>query len=178
MNKYARGRDKMTTLKKNVTLIIIFVTSLFVTPLYVNSAIAPSLTDGLVGYWSCNEGSGSTVSDGSGNGNDGTISGAGWTSGLSGYCLDYDGINDYVSVVDGSDVRPTDLTMSAWVNFDLIPSDAVAIMAKSVGDETFNSYVIFWVNGKFVGQVSNGTSWSPVVQYTITPSWNVVSCSV
>ena len=35
---------------------------------------------GLVGYWNFNEGSGSTVTDLSGNGNDGTINGATWST--------------------------------------------------------------------------------------------------
>ena len=35
---------------------------------------------GLVGYWNFNEGSGNTVTDLSGNGNNGTISGATWST--------------------------------------------------------------------------------------------------
>ncbi len=35
---------------------------------------------GLVGYWNFNEGSGSTVTDLSGNGNNGTINGATWST--------------------------------------------------------------------------------------------------
>ena len=36
--------------------------------------------NGLVGYWNFNEGSGSTVTDLSGNGNNGTINGATWST--------------------------------------------------------------------------------------------------
>ena len=35
---------------------------------------------GLVGYWNFNEGSGNTVTDLSGNGNNGTINGATWST--------------------------------------------------------------------------------------------------
>ena len=33
--------------------------------------------------------------------------------------------------------------------------------------------MLFWVNGKFVGQVSNGGSWSPDVQYILTPTLGI-----
>jgi len=57
------------------------------------------LDDGLVGYWSFNEGSGTIAHDYSGNGNDGTINGgATWVAGISGYALSFDGFNDYLDL--------------------------------------------------------------------------------
>jgi len=57
--------------------------------------------DGLVGYWSFDEGSGNKVYDKSGNGNDGTLlpSGSGpvWTTGKFGSALSFDGVDDYVT---------------------------------------------------------------------------------
>jgi len=49
-------------------------------------------------YWEFGEGSGNTAHDSSGHDYDGTIYGATWTTGHSGYALDYDGINDYVDL--------------------------------------------------------------------------------
>ena len=49
-------------------------------------------------YWEFDEGSGSTAYDSSGHDYDGTIYGATWTTGHSGYALDYDGVNDYVDL--------------------------------------------------------------------------------
>ena len=56
------------------------------------------INDGLVGYWSFDEGGGSIAYDQSGQGHDGTIYGATWVSGVSGMALDFDGVNDYVDV--------------------------------------------------------------------------------
>ena len=53
------------------------------------------LNDGLVGYWSFDEGEGDVAYDSTGNARDGTIYGAAWTSGISGAALQFAG-NDYV----------------------------------------------------------------------------------
>ena len=50
------------------------------------------------GYWEFDEGNGNTAHDSSGHDYDGTIYGATWTTGHSGYALDYDGVDDYVSL--------------------------------------------------------------------------------
>jgi len=59
--------------------------------------------DYLVAYWEFDEGSGNTAYDSSGHDYDGTIYGATWTTGHSGYALDYDGVNDYVDLDDHSE---------------------------------------------------------------------------
>ena len=46
--------------------------------------------EGLVGYWDFNEGSGTTVTDQSGNGNDGTVNGATWVVSNQDVLLTYD----------------------------------------------------------------------------------------
>jgi hypothetical protein len=53
--------------------------------------------DGLVSHWKFDEGSGSTAYDSVGN-NDGTISGATWTSGQINGAMDFDGSSDYVNI--------------------------------------------------------------------------------
>lgn len=58
---------------------------------------------GPVGYWTFDEGHGTTAYDQSGQGNDGTITGAAWQSEdmcVSGKCLYFDGVDDYVEVGD------------------------------------------------------------------------------
>ncbi|MFZ5340337.1 MAG: DUF2341 domain-containing protein, partial [Candidatus Micrarchaeota archaeon] len=52
---------------------------------------------GLKGAWNLDEGTGNTTSDTSGNGNNGTINGANWTTGKFGNALDFDGVNDWVN---------------------------------------------------------------------------------
>jgi len=65
---------------------------------YIDFVNLPS-DENLVGYWSFDEGSGTLAVDGSGNGNNGTIVGAQWVDGgVVGKCLDFDGVDDYVSL--------------------------------------------------------------------------------
>ncbi|OGF27175.1 hypothetical protein A2303_06340 [Candidatus Falkowbacteria bacterium RIFOXYB2_FULL_47_14] len=63
------------------------------------SVQAEEVGPGPVGYWSFDEGYGTTAHDESGQGNDGTITGALWKDGsecVSGRCLWFDGANDNV----------------------------------------------------------------------------------
>ena len=65
------------------------------------------------------EGSGTIAKDESGHGNDGTIHGATWTTGVSGKALQFDGVDDYVDCgdpADGSlDFGTGDFTAEAWI---------------------------------------------------------------
>ena len=75
------------------------------------------LCDGLVGYWSFNEGKGTTVNDESGCGNDGTIHEATWTTGRDGNALNFDGMDDYVEIIDNDSLDlTTNISMCAWIN--------------------------------------------------------------
>jgi PKD repeat protein len=75
-------------------------------PNWANISNSPSETtaeiiEGLVGHWKFDEGNGETAYDSSGDGNDGMIYGAGWTTGVFGSALAFDGYNDRVNC--GSD---------------------------------------------------------------------------
>ncbi len=74
-------------------------------------------TAGLVASYSFNAGTGTTLADTSGNGNNGTISGATWsTSGKYGGALSFDGVNDLVTVADANSLDlTTGMTLEAWV---------------------------------------------------------------
>jgi len=59
---------------------------------------------------------GETVYDISGNGNDGTIHGANWTTGKFGSALEFDGVDDYVYCGNDESLRPSDaITLEAWI---------------------------------------------------------------
>jgi concanavalin A-like lectin/glucanase superfamily protein/copper-binding protein NosD len=87
-----------------------------VEPQCVNLACKPAST-GLVASYSFNAGSGSSVADGTGTGNNGTISGAAWTSaGKYGSALSFDGVNDWVTIPDAASLDLTNgMTLEAWV---------------------------------------------------------------
>jgi len=82
----------------------------------------------LLVFWAFDEGGGGTVGDSSGNGRNGVICGATWTSpGHDGkaYCLDFSGDGDYViddrarDYLNGLD----SLTISMWIKSDVISTD-------------------------------------------------------
>jgi len=59
------------------------------------------LSDGLLGYWPMDEGSGSTVNDASGYNNNGVLQGgASWATGQVGYAISFDGVDGVVEVSD------------------------------------------------------------------------------
>jgi prepilin-type N-terminal cleavage/methylation domain-containing protein len=70
---------------------------------------------GLIGYWNFDEGSGTSVSDSSGNANTGTLINApAWVTGKIGNALSFNGSNTYVSL--GALSNPNAVTFFAWVN--------------------------------------------------------------
>ena len=74
-------------------------------------------TGGLVAAYSFNEGSGTLLTDLSGNGNNGTINGATWTtSGKYGNALSFNGTNALVTVNNAASLQLTSaMTLEAWV---------------------------------------------------------------
>ena len=75
---------------------------------------------GLVGCWKFDESSGTTATDSSGNGNDGTLVLAGsaissaWVSGKYDSALSFDGVDDYVQLTEQPPIT-NGFTFSAWV---------------------------------------------------------------
>ena len=78
------------------------------------------MSDGLVGHWKMDEASWGTVSDSSGNGNNGTANnGATVGVGKFGNGGSFDGVDDYVDVGNSSSIKNfTDkITVSAWAKY-------------------------------------------------------------
>ena len=79
--------------------------------------VAPTADTGLVAAYSFNEGSGTTISDASGHGLTGTITGASWTTqGRFGNALSFNGTNAMVTVASNALLNlTTGMTLEAWV---------------------------------------------------------------
>jgi len=80
------------------------------------------------------EGAGDTVSDTSGEGNNGRIVGAQWTDGKVGSALEFDGAGTHVEIQDSPSLQITDeMTVAAWVFFHALGASGNhdAIAAKS-----------------------------------------------
>ena len=115
--------------------LVLFLCSFLISSL----CIANPADDGLVGYWSFDEGTGKKTVDASGNGLDGEFSGAPkWVEGKFGSALEFDGEDDYVKVADDNALDLTDeVTLMAWFN----PSAALTSRRMMVKNNSI--FVIF-----------------------------------
>ena len=91
-------------------------------------ATTPAGPSGLVAAYGFDEGSGPTVTDASGNGNNGSITNATWAaSGKYGKALQFNGTNSLVTIPDSASLHlTTGMTLEAWVN----PSTVNAHLAR------------------------------------------------
>ena len=98
---------------------------------------------GLVGAYGFDEGTGTTTADQSGTGNNGTLSGATWTTtGRFGNALTFDGTNDLVTIADANSLDLTNgMTLEAWVRPATVATDwETAIMKETSGGVVYDLY--------------------------------------
>src|SRR5215211_3033810 len=93
---------------------------------------------GLVGHWRFDEGRTRSTADSSGNGNDGTLQGAGgpdWITGILGNALRFDGVDEYVNVPNSASLGiGGDITIAAWIKREaLLSYDAVLAKTDGLG---------------------------------------------
>jgi hypothetical protein len=134
---------------------------------------------GLVSWWSFNEGTGTIAGDSSGNGNNGTVNGGTWVAGKYGQALSFNGVSNYVSVVDSLGLRltTTDFTITAWIKYQ---SGTWAIISKGYGAHTANGYVMDVGGGAVHMRINNGVGSSVVVQSASLPidTWTYVAAVI
>jgi hypothetical protein len=108
------------------------------------SVAVANISLGLVAAYSFNEGAGSVLTDRTGKGHSGTISGATWTGqGKFGSALSFDGVNDWVTVNDADDLDfTTGMTLQAWVFPTAAGSGAWrnVIIKERTDGEVYNLY--------------------------------------
>jgi PKD repeat protein len=97
---------------------------------------------GLVAAYSCDEGSGTTLTDVSGYGNNGTLSGATWTTaGKFGGALSFNGSSNLVTVNDAASLDfTTGMTLEAWVYPTKTMTSSTVIMKEQPGDFVYVLY--------------------------------------
>ncbi|MDD3925443.1 MAG: LamG domain-containing protein, partial [bacterium] len=103
----------------------------------------------LQGNWHIDEGAGTTTADASGNGNSGTINGAGWVSGKIGQGLQFDGTDDYVNCGNAAslDITGSELTIEAWVKYLGSGSSSYnVVVAKEYSISSDSGYSIYVYN--------------------------------
>jgi hypothetical protein len=101
-----------------------------------NNVPLDTFSRGLVGYWSFDEGNGTTAYDASGYANSGTLAGGTqWTTGKVGSGLSFDGVDDYVGVGNVASLDTLQqYTFEAWVNIPVVTSGNDRLMDKGTGN--------------------------------------------
>jgi uncharacterized repeat protein (TIGR03803 family) len=105
------------------------ITDDMMTPVVAGALAAPSPVNGLVAAYSFNDG---TAADATGNGHQGTISGAVGVSGKYGSALSFDGVDDKVSIANAADLGfKTGMTLEAWVRPDTLQSVSAIVLKEA-----------------------------------------------
>ncbi len=144
-----------------------------------------TMTRGLVGYWSFDEGAGQTAKDLSNNGNNGRLGAAAtagaddplWTKGKNGGGLKFDGKNDYVGISKLSLVDGDSFTVVGWVNYS-VANEYVVLISEGVSTDVATDGFHFYRRGNndMTFTVGNGTA-GVFAQYdldlfgTVTNRW-------
>ena len=121
---------------------------------YRNGDIATA-DSSVVAHWTFDEGSGTILHDVSGNGHDGVISGARWANGVRGGALDFDGIDDGVTVPDhDAFTNQKAMTVELWARLDSTYGKYEAeILVTKWGPGSCEDDSWHWATH------NNGTSW-------------------
>ena len=149
--------------------------SLFLVLSSIFSVVASSYP---VAWWPFNEGIGTVVTDATGNGNNGAISGAAWTTGIEGTALSFNGTSDYVVVPDNPLLNfdaGLSFTISVWVNGSPTQIQDAGIINK--GAATYEEYCIDASLGGYRFYVRSATLGAYMVVSNVFPSnkWDHVA---
>jgi len=126
---------------------------------------------GLVGSWNMDEGTGTTIYDGSDEGNDGTlIHDPKWTTGKSGSALQFDGVDDYVDC--GNDESLNSLTTSFSISMWVKRNKDGSYFLIQKGTANNNAYIWYGTMPDMVFLVGNGSTWDTLLATNIFPDSN------
>ena len=124
----------------------------------VTASFSAAATPGLVAAYAFNEGTGTTLTDVSGRGHPGTLSGPTWSaSGRTGGALAFDGVNDFVTVPDHSELDLTNaMTLEAWVNPSALGTTWRTVLFKEQAAHMTYALYASTSTGRPTGQVYVG----------------------
>jgi hypothetical protein len=124
---------------------------------------------GLVSHWKFDEGSGTTAYDSAGTNNGTLTNGPTWKTSadcISGGCLQFDGVNDYIDCGNGQDLNFStgDFSYSLWFKIPSITNTYYVIFNKESPDYLKGVNLFVWnLENKLVAQIRGG---SPVNIYS------------
>ncbi len=116
-----------------------------------------------------NENALTTVYDSSGNGNNGTILNATWTTGKFQSGLKFNGTNAYVTISDNTNLRMgKNMTIQLWAKVNAVPADWTRLIGKSDGASNRNYGIFLHNSGTILFQFQESGGTFPSVQTTRT----------
>ena len=156
-------------------------TSLAITVTVANTVTGPP-TQGLIGYWNFDEGTGTIAHDTSGSGYNGTVNGAVWTTGKINGALSFNGATS--NVVTPNIALGSTSSVSAWVNPSVTNQGGFARIAETRYDfgmylgtnATGTKYKLIVHNG-FGSTVNCGAEYGCAEGGTITSGWHLVTAT-
>lgn len=142
-------------------------------PQMVGMGLGSTVDTSLVGWWKLDDGSGTTATDSSGNGNGGAITGTvSWTTGHINGALTFNGTNTAVNMGTPSALNLTHVgTIACWVNFSNAQLSAhpwPMIVGNGDWGNDLNGYMLavnsaFGGEGQIIFQVLNAATGDYVV---------------
>ena len=159
----------------NTKLTYLALTLVAVLGLKLTSTANADITEGLVGYWTFDEGGGTIAYDSSGNGNDGTLQGdPQWVTGMINGALEFDGTEDYVEVADNETLQQWErFTIAAWINQYESRSSGMRIIDKCTAG-TSNGPHMDTYPGTVIRSCSGSSCDSTPSQHTLN-EWHYVA---
>jgi len=122
-------------------------TALLLTLVFSITPVQAQTTNGLVGYWTFDEGSGTTAGDSAGVNNGTLMNGTTWTTGKVGSALSFDGVDDGVDL-GKIDMSGNAMTISLWFKADNLSacnsgSADCRFISKANGSQENNHWWMF-----------------------------------
>jgi hypothetical protein len=151
----------------------------------VLASSASALDPNLVAWYTFDEGSG-TIAHDLAHGYNGTINGATWAAGKIGGGMSFDGVNDYIRVLDNPSLRFTQdssFTLSTWINPVSTAGQGV-LLGKFQTDSKSNLFTYnmdWWLESQGIGFQAAQSGYSYVnlaSPWGVAPvgSWSHIAC--
>jgi subtilisin family serine protease len=134
----------------------------------------------LVSWWKFDEGSGSVAYDSAGD-NDGTITGATWTTGQIDGALSFDGSSDYITVGDKSDLEQQAFTLTFWAKLNNPSRSLNGGIAKGYifGSATEFSYTLDFHEGNArAGIINTSDAGFSITGLIVNSDWHMWTMTV
>jgi len=117
----------------------------------VNAIFLPAVDANTIGLWHFQDGTGSTITDTSSKGHNGTFYSPGWNDGWLSWTGSFNGSNSYVDAGNSNDFNLTSgpMTLEAWVYLNNI-INSPPILGKWGSSDAYASYILRVRNDKII----------------------------